>query len=64
MATPTHEIERLGYDIGYIRKMDEWKDTIMDIGIDEINEKKKKIAQIKNEFSWDTTLSCRWLDEI
>ena len=64
LATPTHEIERLGYDIGYIRKMDEWKDTIMDIGIDEINEKKKKIAQIKNEFSWDTTLSCRWLDEI
>ena len=41
-----------------------WMDTIMDIGIDEINEKKKKIAQIKNEFSWDTTLSCRWLDEI
>lgn len=63
LATPTQEIKRLDYDFGYVCRMDDWKNTILNMEINDLNEKKKKIAQIRERFSWDVTLSCLWIDK-
>lgn len=63
LSTPTKEIRRIEeYNIGYIGRIDHWNEMICKMDVDEIEQKKKQADKFREEFSWEHTLVCPWLE--
>lgn len=59
LSTEVNEVQRINkkYNIGFIDKINDWNNAVSNITSEEINTKKIKIVDIKEEFYWNNIFS-------